>query len=84
MLATDWSGMSKYDLLPTLKAFMSNASDLRMLPERLQQGFINKMLSLRLLREHLLTEDFLKSRAGDTQLLTQDTKFAFYGISQGA
>jgi hypothetical protein len=80
MIGTDWAGMSRYDLLSTGRAFLTNGSDLKMLPERLMQGFVNQMLTLKLVMEVLGKTEELYSPS----LIKADTSYSFYGNSQGA
>jgi hypothetical protein len=82
IFATDWQGMSRYDLLSTLKSFVMRGSDLRMLPERLMQGYINKLVHFKLMKG-LGGETYMKNEKGGA-IYNDKTPAFFYGISQGA
>lgn len=79
--ATDWTGMSENDVTNTVK-LISELSNFRQLPDRLQQAFLNFMLLGRLLTA---ADGFVSDPAfqlnGTPLIDTQE--LYYYGISQG-
>ena len=53
LFATDWNGMSQYDVLNALRVFLLEASEFAAVPERTMQGFVDNAVMLRLLRGRL-------------------------------
>ncbi len=79
--ATDWIGMSDEDLTPTL-LLISDLSNFRALPDRLQQAMLNFMLLGRLMTA---ADGFAANAAfqlNGTSLIDPQELY-FYGISQG-
>ena len=85
LFATDWNGMSQYDVLNALRVFLLEASEFASVPERTMQGFVDKVVMLRLLRGRLATHTRAKlvDTAGNA-LLGPDTPAGYYGNSQGS
>jgi hypothetical protein len=81
LAATDWVGMSQDDMGPILQ-MIPDLSDFRIIPDRLQQAFLNFVLLGRLLTA---PDGFVSHPAfqfGGTPII--DTReLYFYGISQG-
>ena len=79
--ATDWIGLSDNDVPNTLK-IISDLSNFRQMPDRLQQGFLNFILLGRLLTA---ADGFVSNPAfqlnGTPLIDTQE--LYYYGISQG-
>ena len=82
LIATDWAGMSNFDLLTTARAFILNGSDLKMLPERLMQAFVNKAITLKLVREIISQSSEMVDIVNKKPIISPLTSFSYYGISQ--
>ena len=50
LVATDWKGMSRYDVPMALRIFTKRIEEFSSIPERTQQGWIDNQLFLRMLR----------------------------------
>ncbi len=83
IVATDWKGMSKYDVPTALRIFATRIGEFRSLSERTQQGFLDNQVFLRLVRGRLAKHPKLRTVHGHP-LLRKTTQVGYYGNSQGS
>ena len=86
IVATDWKGMSRYDIPMALRIFTKKIEEFASMPERTQQGWIDNQLFLRLLRNGnigMRNSTFLRTGMGD-QFIAKTTPISYYGNSQGS
>jgi hypothetical protein len=84
IVATDWVGMSKYDVLGALRVFMSRLGEFPAIPERTMQGFLDNTVMLQLLRGHLSKDPHLRIPGTMAPFIDKGTEFSYYGNSQGS
>jgi len=84
IVATDWTGMAKYDVLSALRMFMGRIDEFAAMPERTQQGFLNKALMIRLIRGHLAAHVDFQIPGKSQSFVSNTTKISYYGNSQGS
>lgn len=81
LFATDWTGM-KSDDVPTILSIIGNGvSDFGILPERIQQGYLEFMLAARMMKGDMASDPML---AQDGVSLVDPSQILYYGNSQGA
>jgi cephalosporin-C deacetylase-like acetyl esterase len=88
LLAMDWRGMSRYDLLHTVKLLISSPELFEAMRDNMFQGFANKFALQHFAKGALFAEDWLTFTlpSSDTKLTVPAVphpSFVFYGISQG-
>ena len=87
IVATDWKGMSRYDVPMALRIFTKRIEEFESLPSRTQQGWIDNQLLLKMFQNKqfgLLNNQHLKTEDDATYLLNNRTKMSYYGNSQGS
>lgn len=85
--AMDWTGMSEADVAPLTLMLATDVSDFDTIPERSQQGFIEKVYGLKLMMGPLATDPALTdfTSLGERDAPVVDPQHVgYYGISQGA
>jgi hypothetical protein len=91
IVATDWKGMSKYDVPMALRIFTKKIEEFSSMPERTQQGWIDMQLFMKMLRnkkiglrhnEHLMVKPV---KGKETKfIIDETTPISYYGNSQGS
>ncbi len=81
LFAVDWTGMNDEDVTAIIDAIVNDFSDFSMVPERSQQGFIEQLLSGRMMLGAMAQDDYLMV---DGISLIDTSHLYFYGNSQGA
>ena len=85
IIATDWKGMSKYDVPMALRIFTKRIGEFSSIPERTQQGWIDNQLFLRLVKGRLAEDAHLTTASGMPLLPNgKNTTVGYYGNSQGS
>lgn len=84
MFATDWAGMSKFDLLSAFRVFAFHAEEFYTIPNRLTQGFLFNAITLRMMRLQFSSDPSMLSCNGTKLILPEKTPFAYYGNSMGS
>ena len=88
ILATDWNGMAKYDVLNALRVFVTRLGEFPSIPDRTQQGWLDKAVMLRLIKPgggKLATDEVFIMPSSQTKFfITNETKIGYYGNSQGS
>jgi hypothetical protein len=83
VFAIDWSGMSRFDLVIVGSILMARLSSFSIVPDQIQQGFVNGASVTWYLRNRLGSDaSFL--RVDGSKVIDPNAQVAFYGISQGA
>ena len=93
IVATDWQGMAKYDVLNALRVFTTRIGEFASIPDRTQQGWLDKVMMLRLIKPGGRLSGnsvFNMPSSSDTSKVTSasfiddETKTGYYGNSQGS
>lgn len=80
LFASDWYGMSKFDVLNVAKYLLSDLDSWAVVPEMTMQGFINRILLLKFITGKFAEDDSVKVNNIPT---IDGSKFGYYGNSQG-
>ncbi|KAI2497346.1 hypothetical protein MHU86_17166 [Fragilaria crotonensis] len=84
VMAMDWRGMSRYDLLVVVKTLMSKPSLFQAVRDNLIQGYANKIALQHFSMHGMLTLDWMSFDKNPIPLHNdQQPSSIFYGISQG-
>ena len=88
IFATDWTGMKEEDAGPISLMLVADLAKFAMIPERSQQGFIEKLAAMKMMKGVMLTEpELMESDPDDSSasisLIDSEQAF-YYGNSQGA
>lgn len=85
MVATEWEGMSQYDLLQAARVFATRMEEFNTVPETTLQGWVNKQVAMKLYRGALVDDKSMKSYAGHPMLQKGSAQpISYYGNSQGS
>lgn len=85
LVASEWEGMSQYDLLQAARVFATRMEEFHSVPETTLQGWVNKQVALKLYRGALVSNEHLKNYAGNPMLKHgADQPIGYYGNSQGS
>ena len=84
MIASDWKGMTVFDVPMIAKALASDPSLIFNIRDSIIQGFAFKAGIAHFCRSSLLNMDFMKFRKGPINYSSDNSiRMLFYGISQG-
>lgn len=91
IVAMDWRGMSRYDLLNIIKVLISQPSQFRAMRDNIIQGYANKFALQHFVESDLVSSEWLSfsdgSRSNQPKAvpihLGEKVAQVFYGISQG-
>lgn len=88
IFATDWTGMKEEDAGPISLMLVTDLAKFAMIPERSQQGFIEKLAAMRMMKGPMLTDTALmepdpEDASAMVSLIDPDRAY-YYGNSQGA
>lgn len=81
LVASDWNGMSRYDLFDIANILLNELSDFIKIPESTIQGWANMAGTIKFM-VNTLSKD--KNFIINNVPVMNTTKYSFYGISQGA
>jgi len=81
LLASDWYGMSLYDLFTVVRVLLSAPEEFAKIPHTSVQGFVNKAMVLRMISTSIAEDSALIING--TSLIDNQTQVAYYGNSQG-
>ena len=93
IVATDWQGMAKYDILNALRVFTTRIGEFASIPDRTQQGWVDKVMMLRLIKPggrlsgnsvFNMPSASDKSKVTSASFINSETKTGYYGNSQGS
>eukprot|EP00753_Platysulcus_tardus_P001319 PLAT11266.1.p1 GENE.PLAT11266.1~~PLAT11266.1.p1 ORF type:complete len:939 (+),score=534.01 PLAT11266.1:200-3016(+) len=84
VLAVDWRGMSTPDLLPITRVLLSNPERFPIVPEGTMQGYVDAIITLRVISRWAGDQLRLDSSDASSPLLLTGDDAVFYGYSQGA
>lgn len=82
--ASNWRGMSQFDFLLVVKAFLSNPNEVSTVVENLMQGYGNRISVQHFVNTALLDCSFMKMIDGTKVRVENPVRRIFYGISMGA
>lgn len=88
IFATDWTGMKEEDAGPISLMLVTDLAKFAMIPERSQQGFVEKLATMKMMKGVMLSEPELMEPDPDDEsamvsLIDPDRAY-YYGNSQGA
>ena len=84
LFASNWRGMSYLDLTLIIRAFVAEPNLLDSVQANIMQGYGNKAAIQHFVRNSLLDMSFMKFDGKPIRLNEErDTRYLFYGISQG-
>ena len=93
IVATDWQGMAKYDVLNALRVFTTRIGEFSSIPDRTQQGWVDKVMMLRLIKPggrlsgntvFNMPSATDESKVTSASFINSETKTGYYGNSQGS